>query len=121
MTNKEGHVVDDLDEVEFIGNSLVVPIIFDRTEPPDQNRFDQREQYNKTETDTTRILANCSLERVYEKYDPDNVHEDFEAVEFLQDHEWESQELVNLETMEFEREGKTYIAEFDTSAIEEYQ
>lgn len=52
MTNQEGHVVDDLEEVEFIGNSLVVPIIFDRIEDSEQNRFDQREQYNKTETDT---------------------------------------------------------------------
>lgn len=68
-----------------------------------------------------RVSANCPLEKVYGKYDPDDVYEDFEAVEFLQGHEWESQELVDLETMKFEKDGKTYIAEFNTSAIEEYQ
>lgn len=121
MTQEDYSVLDDPDEVEFVGDALIVPVLVDFYEEEYQGSSRDEDYYERVDMGDDVLEVDCPLEYVYNDADPNEEYTGSEAVSFLQSESWDSQEIVDLETMEFRKDGELYIASFDSSELDEYR
>lgn len=121
MTQEDYNLVDDPSEIEFINGSLHVTVLVDLYEE-DYKGSSRGEEYSERK-DAGRDVREFELplSHVNKKSNYNEEYTGSEALDFIQNNTWDSQEVVDVETMEFEKDGEVWVASFDSGKIDEYR
>lgn len=121
MVQEEFEVIEDTAEIEFLGDALNVLVSVDRYEEEYKGSSRDEDYYERTDLDGDVFGVECPLEYIYKDSNPDEGYTGGDAVSFVQNESWDSMEVVDIETMEFRKDGDLWIATFDSSPLDEYQ
>lgn len=121
MVQEEYDIVDDPAEIEFIDGSLHINVIVNRYEEEYQGSSRGEEYYERTDFDGDVLDVQCPINYIYKESDPNEDYAGSDAVDFINSNSWASQKVVDVETMEFKKDGELWIASFDPDPLSEYR
>jgi len=119
MVQTDTEVLED--EIEFIGDAISVLVSVVEYVEEYKGQSNDEEYFERIESDGRVIEVECPLQFVYADANPSEEYTGSDAVEFIESHTWDRQEMVDIETMELERNEELYLASFDCTELAQYQ
>lgn len=121
MVQEDYEIIEDTSEIEFADGSLFVLVMVDRYEEKSVGSSRDEEYYERTDLGGDVIEVECPVTHVYKNSNPNDGYTGTDASDFLNNNSWDSKEVVDVETMELEKDGEKWIASFSADPLEEYR
>jgi hypothetical protein len=121
MTDTEHEIIDDPNEIEFIGDALSV-LVFTKHIDRDYKGTSRGEEYfDETIVDEQTHTVDLPIASIYEQGNPENHKSGSESKQFLHNSTVDAVTVQDIETCIVEIEDTTYVASFDSTPLDEFR
>lgn len=121
MVQEDYEIIEETSEITYIDGCLHVTVLVNRYEEDYKGSSRGEEYYERTDFDGDVLEVECPIEYIYNDSDPNEDYTGSDATNFISSQSWNSQKVVDVETMEFRKDGELWIATFSSDPLSEYR